>query len=302
MATSGCGASAADPTYRSTSVPPVPTLAEALGHDADGRLLILSADLVGSTHAATAAGITALREGLATTATLMMPGPWARHAADRFAASPDLDVGIHLTLNAELEDFRWAPLTHAPSLLDGDGGFPRTPADLWDHADIDEIRRECRAQVERAASWGVEVTHLTTHLLALQQRPEFFDVLLDVACEAKLPVRLESGSAETDAGFPFRALAEQEGIWMPDHFRLVRGGARRHLDDVLADVPAGVTEVALAPALAAEELRAIDPAAAGRFDDLAVLTDRGLAERLDRLGIVRVGYREIRDAMRAAAI
>jgi predicted glycoside hydrolase/deacetylase ChbG (UPF0249 family) len=278
----------------------VPTLAEALGHDADTRLLILSADLVGSTHAATAAGIHALQEGLATTATLMMPGPWARHAADRFTASPNLDVGIHLTLNAELEDFRWAPLTHAPSLLDGDGGFPRTPADLWDHADIDEIRRECRAQLERATSWGVEVTHLTTHLLALQQRPEFFDVLLDIASEALLPVRLESGTAESDAGFPFRALAEQEGIWIPDHFRLVRGGARTHLNNVLTDIRAGVTEVAFAPAIAAEELRAIDPAAASRFDDLEVLTDRALAEQLDRLDVVRIGYREIRDAMRAA--
>lgn len=278
----------------------MPTLAEALGHDADTRLLILSADLVGSTHAATAAGIHALQEGLATTATLMMPGPWARHAADRFTASPNLDVGIHLTLNAELEDFRWAPLTHAPSLLDGDGGFPRTPADLWDHADIDEIRRECRAQLERATSWGVEVTHLTTHLLALQQRPEFFDVLLDIASEAQLPVRLESGTAESDAGFPFRALAEQEGIWIPDHFRLVRGGARTHLNNVLTNIRAGVTEVAFAPAIAAEELRAIDPAAASRFDDLEVLTDRALAEQLDRLDVVRIGYREIRDAMRAA--
>lgn len=278
----------------------MPTLAEALGHDADTRLLILSADLVGSTHAATAAGIHALQEGLATTATLMMPGPWARHAADRFTASPNLDVGIHLTLNAELEDFRWAPLTHAPSLLDGDGGFPRTPADLWDHADIDEIRRECRAQLERATSWGVEVTHLTTHLLALQQRPEFFDVLLDIASEAQLPVRLESGTAESDAGFPFRALAEQEGIWIPDHFRLVRAGARTHLNNVLTNIRAGVTEVAFAPAIAAEELRAIDPAAASRFDDLEVLTDRALAEQLDRLDVVRIGYREIRDAMRAA--
>ena len=278
----------------------MPTLAEALGHDADTRLLILSADLVGSTHAATAAGIHALQEGLATTATLMMPGPWARHAADRFTASPNLDVGIHLTLNAELEDFRWAPLTHAPSLLDGDGGFPRTPADLWDHADIDEIRRECRAQLERATSWGVEVTHLTTHLLALQQRPEFFDVLLDIASEAQLPVRLESGTAESDAGFPFRALAEQEGIWIPDHFRLVRGGARTHLNNVLTNIRRGVTEVAFAPAIAAEELRAIDPAAASRLDDLEVLTDRALAEQLDRLDVVRIGYREIRDAMRAA--
>ena len=275
------------------------SLNELLGHEPDARLLILSADLLGSTHAATAAGLTALREGCATTGTLMMPGPWARHAADRIAGDPTLDIGIHLTLNAELEDFRWAPLTHAPSLLDGDGGFPRTPADLWDHADIDEVRRECRAQVERAISWGVRPTHLTTHLLALQQRPEFFDVLLDIACEAELPVRLESGDAETDAGFPFRRLAAEEGVLLPDHFRLVRGGARAHLEQVLDDLPAWVTEVALAPALAAEEIRAIDPGAAGRFDDLAVLTDRGLDDRLEQLGVTRIGYADVHDAQRA---
>ncbi len=276
------------------------SLARALGYSDDDRLLILSADLMGSTHAATAAGLSALRDGCATTATLMMPGPWARHAADHLANADDLDVGIHLTLNAELESFRWAPLTHAPSLLDGDGGFPRTPEDLWDHADIDEVRRECRAQVERAISWGVEPTHLTTHLLAMQQRPEFFDVLLDIAVETGLPVRLESGDAETAAGFPFRRLATEEGVAMPDHFRLVRGGTRAHLEAVLADLAPGVTEVAFAPALAAEEIRAIDPAAAGRFDDLAVLTDRELHARLEGLGVTLIGYRALRDAQRAA--
>ena len=276
------------------------SLARALGHSDDERLLILSADLLGSTHAATAAGLSALRDGCATTATLIMPGPWARHAADHLTNADDLDVGIHLTLNAELESFRWAPLTHAPSLLDGDGGFPRTPEDLWDHADIDEVRRECRAQVERAISWGIEPTHLTTHLLAMQQRPEFFDVLLDIAVETGLPVRLESGDAETAAGFPFRRLAAEEGVAMPDHFRLVRGGTRAHLEAVLADLAPGITEVAFAPALAAEEIRAIDPAAAGRFDDLAVLTDRELHGRLDGLGVALIGYRALRDAQRAA--
>ena len=55
-----------------------------------------------------------------------------------------------------------------------------------------------------------------------------------------------------------------------------------------------------APALAAEEIRAIDPAAAGRFDDLAVLTDRELHGRLDGLGVTLIGYRALRDAQRAA--
>ncbi len=279
----------------------VQPLAGILGYDDDQRLLILSADLIGSTHAATEAGISALRHGAATTSTLMMPGPWARHAADRFitAAHPADDVGIHLTLNSELDFFRWGPLTQAPSLLDGDGGFPRTLGDLWDHADLQEVRRECRAQVERASLWGIDITHLSTHLGAMQQRPEFFDVLLDLACECDLPIRVESGSAEGDAGFPFRSLAAEEGVLVPDTFRLVRGGARERLESVLADARPGVAEVSLQPALDSEEIRAVDPAAPGRIDDLALLTDPALPERLRELGVVPIGYRVILEAQRA---
>lgn len=272
------------------------TLAEALGHAADAKLLILSADLLGSTHAATAGGFTALREGVATTATVMMPGPWSRYAADRDEGA---DVGVHLTLNSQLDCYRWGPLTAAPSLLDGDGGFPRTVDDLWDHADLDEVRRECRAQLERARLWGFDITHLATHLGTMQQRPEFFDVLLDLAYDAKLPVRLESGAAEERAGFPFRRLAAEEGVFMPDHFTLVRDGARAHLDAVLDDLQPGVTAVAFEPAIAAEELRAIDPSASTRMDDLDLLTDRALGDRIAAAGATLIGFREIREAQRA---
>ena len=127
------------------------SLAEALGHAPDAKLLILSADLLGSTHAATAGGFTSLREGHASTATVMMPGPWSRYAADR---DDGADIGVLLTLNSQLDCYRWGPLTAAPSLLDGDGGYPRAVNDLWDHADLDETRRECRAQVERAIGCG----------------------------------------------------------------------------------------------------------------------------------------------------
>ena len=271
--------------------------AEALGYPADAKLLILSADQLGSTHAATAGGFTALREGHASVGTVMMPGPWSRYAADR--ADDADDLGIHLTLNSQLDCYRWGPLTTAPSLLDGDGGFPRTADDLWDHADLDEVRRECRAQLERAKLWGFDVTHLATHLGALQQRPEFFDVLVDVAYDAELPVRLESGNAEERAGFPFRRLASEEGILIPDHFTLVRGGARDHLDRVLANLQPGVTVVAFEPTIAAEEIRAIDPHATNRMDDLAVLTDRSLNQRLDTAGAIQIGFREIRDLQRS---
>ena len=167
------------------------TLAERLGHAPDAKLLIITCDDLGLTHASNVAGYDALRTGVATSASLMVPCPWARDAASRYRGE---DVGVHLTLNAELETYRWGPITHAPSLLDGDGGFPRTLEDSWDHADVDEVRRECRAQIERAIVWGFDVSHLNSHLGALVARPEFFDVYLELAVDFALPLRMAGAS------------------------------------------------------------------------------------------------------------
>ena len=61
----------------------VTTLAERLGHPPDARLLLVNCDDLGSTHAANVGVYECLREGLATSATLMVPCPWAREAAAR---------------------------------------------------------------------------------------------------------------------------------------------------------------------------------------------------------------------------
>src|SRR3954468_7027256 len=195
------------------------TLAERLGYPADAKLLILSCDDLGLTHAGNVASYDALRHGLASSASLMVPCPWARDAAAGYRGE---DVGAHLTLNAELDTYRWGPITHSPSLLDGDGGFPRPVEDAWEHADLDEVRRECRAQIERAIVWGFDVSHLASHLSALTLRPEFFDVYLDLAVEFCLPMRLPSVLSERDVGFPFRRLAAEDGVVFPDHFEPAR--------------------------------------------------------------------------------
>src|SRR5437588_2532720 len=94
-------------------------LAERLGFAPDAKLLIVNCDDLGSSHAANAGVYEALRRGMATSASLMVPGPWSREAAARYRGE---DVGVHLTLNAEYDLYRWGRMTHAPSVLDGDGG------------------------------------------------------------------------------------------------------------------------------------------------------------------------------------
>ncbi|HOT80650.1 MAG TPA: ChbG/HpnK family deacetylase, partial [Microthrixaceae bacterium] len=85
------------------------TLAERLGYAADDRLLIINCDDLGMSHAANEGCFSALRDGIATSATLMVPCPWARAAV---AESDGEDIGVHLTLNSEYDRYRWGPITH----------------------------------------------------------------------------------------------------------------------------------------------------------------------------------------------
>src|SRR3954465_1294490 len=274
-------------------------LAERLGFDPDAKLLIVNCDDLGSSHAANVGVYEALREGVATSATLMVPCPWARDAAARYRGE---DVGVHLTINAEWDLYRWGPITHAPSLLDGDGGFPRTVEDAWEHADVDEVRRECRAQIERAIYWGFDVSHLDSHLGTMQLRPEFFDVYLELAVEFGLPLRLSGRSSERLVGFPFRQLAAEEGVVFPDPFVTVTNGvgSRRAIEKVLFDLRPGVTEVYLHPAADTPELRALAPDWANRVEALHLLVhDASLRARVDRSGVKLVGFRELRQLQRA---
>ena len=273
-------------------------LAERLGYDADSKLVILSCDDLGSCHAANIGVYSALRDGVATCASIMVPAPWSRHAAMMYSGE---DIGVHLTLNAEHPLYRWGPITHAPSLLSGDGGFPREIDDLWEHADPAEVLRECRAQIERAILWGFDVSHLAPHLSAITLRPEFFDVYLDLAVEFRLPIRLPSTIDEERAGFPFRRLAAEEGVIYPDHFdHDWKAGSRDRVFDALRSLQPGVTEIHVQPAIDTAEVRALaGDSAQGWIDDLELVTnDPTLRSLIDELGIELIGYRDLRNVMR----
>lgn len=275
------------------------SLAERLGYDSGSKLVIISCDDLGACHSANVGVYKALREGVATCASLMVPAPWARDAALRYQLSDD--IGVHLTLNCEYEAYRFGPITHAPSLHSGEAGFPRRIADLWEHADPEEVLRECRAQIERALAWGIDVTHLTPHLTAITLRPEFFDVYLELAVEFRLPIRLPSTITAEQAGFPFRQLAADEGVLFPDHFNHDwRAGSRDRVYDELATLQPGVTEIHVQPAIDTPEARALTDAAAGWIDDLELVTnDAKLEQMLANSGAQLIGFRALRDAMRA---
>ena len=275
------------------------SLNEALGHPDDAKLVVLSCDDLGAFHASNEGVLQAIRTGVATCASLMVPAPWARHAVQHL--QPGDDIGVHLTLVSEHPEYRWGPLTYAPSLQSGDGGFPSTLDDLWEHADSEEVLRECRAQVERALLWGVDVTHLAPHLTSITLRPEFFDVYLELAAEYRLPIRLPSSISLNEAGFDFRGLARDEGVLFPDHFdHDWSSGSRQRVLDSVNKLQSGVTEIHVQPVIDSPEVRALGDVCLGWIDDLALITGSEVREALAAAGATLIGYRQIRDAMRAA--
>ena len=273
------------------------TLLERLGYPADAKLLIVNADDLGLCHAANVGVYDCLRTGAVTSATLMVPCPWARDAAARYRGE---DVGVHLTVNAEWDLYRWGPITHAPSLLDGDGGFPRTLEDVWDHADVDEMRRECRAQIERAILWGFDVSHLDAHMSTVLLRPEFFDVYLELALEFSLPVRIAGRLRPELIGFPAREVAKDAGVVFVDRVLSRPGvGARELVAEHLGSIEPGVTELHLHPAIDTPELRALATDWAQRVDDHRLVATEGLLPKaVQAAGVTLIGYRTLRDLAR----
>jgi predicted glycoside hydrolase/deacetylase ChbG (UPF0249 family) len=274
-------------------------LAQRLGYSADAKLVVINADDLGSCHSANVGVFECLATGIVTSATLMVPCPWAREASSRYRGE---DIGVHLTLNAEYELYRWGPITHAPSLLGGDGGFPRTVEDVWDHADLDEVRRECRAQIERAILWGFDVSHLDAHMATMQLRPEFFDIYLGLALEFGLPLRMAGSSIERYVGFPARALAAEEGAVFTDHLRMVPGvGSRPIFKRDLETLRPGVTEFHLHPAVDSAELRSLATDDwEDRVDDYQMIcNETWVADALAEAGATLIGYRPLRELARA---
>jgi predicted glycoside hydrolase/deacetylase ChbG (UPF0249 family) len=274
-------------------------LLRRLGYKETDKLVILNCDDLGSTYSANIGVYDALRKGIATSATLMVPCPWARHAALMYRGE---DIGVHLTLNSEHPGYRWGPITYGPSLIDGDGGFPRGLVDLWEHADIEEVKVELRTQIERAILWGFEVTHLDSHMGALQLKPEFFDVYLELAQEFNLPMRLSARSTQGFVGFPFRDLADEACVIAPDYLAVIMNekgvGSRSTAIAMLEQLPVGITEIYFHPAIDTPELRGATQDWQERVDDYFLLVNEDeLKVLIEKQGAHLIGYRELKMVM-----
>lgn len=152
-----------------------------------GIQLVVRGDDMGMCHSVNLACIQACRNGILTSVEVMPPCPWFLEAAALLREHPDIDTGVHLTLDSEWENYQWGPLTKAPSLTNENGHF-RSSYEA--PPDSEEIKCEFRAQIEQAKRFLPDVTHLSTHKRAGNKFPESLRLLKEVSEEYSLPVEL----------------------------------------------------------------------------------------------------------------
>ncbi|MGA7614337.1 MAG: hopanoid biosynthesis-associated protein HpnK [Thermoanaerobaculia bacterium] len=146
------------------------------------RSVIINADDFGRTVEINAAIERALREGVLTSASLMVTGDAVEEAVKIALRFPQLAVGLHVVVASGR-----AVLSHAdlPTITGPEGKFPDDPARqgircFFNPAARDELSREIAAQFERFAATGLRLAHVDGHL-HMHMHPVVFDRMLPLA-------------------------------------------------------------------------------------------------------------------------
>ncbi|MGH2351505.1 MAG: polysaccharide deacetylase family protein [Chloroflexota bacterium] len=291
---------------------------QRLGFAPDDRVVILHADDIGMCHATLPAFADLVDFGLMSSAATMVPCPWFLAAAAYCRDHPDVDMGVHLTLNSEWATYRWKPLSTsdpASGLLDDEGSFHHRQAPVYERATVEAVDAEVRAQVDRALVAGIDVTHIDTHM-GTAGHAQFFPGYVRLGLEHRVPcrvLRLDEEGWRRARGMDAESAAaaaqtvrhlEEQGVPLFDHFtglplkdpsdRVAVAKAR------LDALPPGLSLLIFHPAQDTGELRAIAPDWQSRVADYQTFTSPELRDHIRRTGIQIIGYRPLRDLMRSA--
>lgn len=286
-----------------------------LGFSDNDRVVIIHTDDIGMCHASVQAFKDLWKFGTITSGATMVPCPWFPAVAEMCKENPEIDMGVHATLNAEWESYRWGPVSTreaSSGLMDEAGYFHQWHQAVYDNAKPEAVEREVNAQIEQALKAGIDVTHVDSHMGTVMS-PLYMQSYVQSASSRLLPSMLPRMTAK---GMDAMGISEKEqimyapimdaiedmGVPMVDG---ILGLPLEHGDDhigiakkILGNLPIGITHFVLHPSIDTPELRSIAPDWQARVANYNAFMSDELKMFLENEDIKLIGYREIRDAMR----
>ncbi len=272
--------------------------------------LIVSADDLGLTEGHNRAVVTAHLKGILTSASLLAGGAAFDDAVERVRSLPGLGIAVHLAL---LESRPVLPPAAVPDLVGRDGMFSLSYVELFGRlarrrVDLQQVRREWRAQVEKALATGLPVTHLDSHK-HIHMHPRLFPLALALAREYGLgrvrlcrPLRLTAGAKPAVLGLLAlwaQQRARRAGVRTPDALLGLEASGQMRQERLLAILARpwqGTWELMAHPAYPTPSLdellaRGYRWIASYRFEEeLAALCSPAVRTLLEQSGVRLVHY------------
>jgi len=294
-----------------------PTYAERLGWPHGSRVVIFHVDDAGMSYDSNIGAIRALEQGVATSTSVMMPCPWVPHFAEYAKEHPQIDAGVHLTLNAEWTNYRWGPVAGrsvVPGLVDPEGYLWHGVPAVADHASPNEFEAEIRAQLDKALAMGIKPTHLDSHMGTCFQQP-FIQRYVKVGIEKQIPIMIFGGHLQhvgEEVG-AFRPLINllAESVWnagLPVLDDLVTQptkagdfeGRKRELIELLRTMQPGVTQIIVHCTATTEVFQHISGSGPARQAELNLMLDPEVRSFIKDQGIILTTWRELKSRRDAA--
>jgi predicted glycoside hydrolase/deacetylase ChbG (UPF0249 family) len=283
-------------------------LAELLGYPADSKLLIIHADDMGLSKSVNNACIKAFEDKGITSGSIMMPCPEANSILNYVKEHPGVDAGIHITLTAEWDTYKWGgmmPSSEISSLVDENGNFFATVEELGKSGKGPEAEKEIRAQIDRVIAAGIVPTHLDTHMGSVLANPELIKVYITIATEYKLPFLLPR---EYLGMFPDDvAKSLGSNIFLLDNLfmlepQMIQDEWIEAYKKGIASMTPGLNQMIVHLGYDDQEMQEIcrghfDYGSTWRNNDLNLVTSKEFKELLKSNNIILIGWGQIRDAM-----
>ena len=284
-----------------------------MGFSESDKVVIFHADDVGMCSSSVSAFTELMEMKALSSGSAMVPCSWFPSIADYCKTVPETDLGVHTTFTSEWSSYRWRPLStcdQGSGLIDFEGYFPKTVAQVQKSAIRSYIDAEVNMQVDKALEAGVEVSHIDMHMGAMLH-PNFLPAYIEAGVSRGIPVLAYRMSREQLSKWNNPELADQipkiiealemRGFPIIDNFyqtNLAKPVSRlEELKQQLKLLEPGLTHIILHPAEDTPELRDICPDWSGRYADLEVLRSKEFNHFIQNEGIIKIGYRDLRDSI-----
>lgn len=165
---------------------------EELGYTKNDKLLIVHADDLGMFPGQTDGTVDSIKNGFVTSTSIMATCPDFDRAIEILKENPEIDGGIHLTLNNEWqENYSWSPVlpvSKVPSLYNEKGFMWANQNDFFDNSNLDEALMEIEAQIVKVLDADYNPSHMDFHMGTVYYSQKLINGIVDLSKKYNIPI------------------------------------------------------------------------------------------------------------------